>query len=105
MGNFVAFVLEGFDDLHLLGHTRVVGEHFLEGFSPFVDVRGLFGEEVEETPFTREEALQKSRHVVRLPREESMVRGMESVAKEGERGKECGRDKKSGPENRTALMD
>jgi hypothetical protein len=31
VGDFIAFVLDGLDDLHLLGNARVVREHFEEG--------------------------------------------------------------------------
>src|SRR5580658_7591677 len=67
VGDFVAFVLDGFDDLHLLGNARVVREHFEEGFRPVVNIFGLLGEKVEETLFTRHKPLQKSWHVVTLP--------------------------------------
>lgn len=67
MSDFVAFVLDGLDDLYLLGNTSVVREHFEESFRPFMDILGLLGEKVEETLFARHEALQKSWHVVTLP--------------------------------------
>ena len=71
MRDFVAFVLDGFDDLDLLGNTRVVGEHFEKGVGPGVDVGRLLGEEIKKSLFARQKALQKSGHVVRLPPEES----------------------------------
>src|SRR5882672_1615798 len=64
VSDFVAFVLEGFDDLHLLGHAGVVREHFEKGVGASIDIDGLFGEEVEETLFARQEPLQKSWHGV-----------------------------------------
>lgn len=64
VGNFVAFVLDGFDALHLLGHAGVVREHFDKGFGAVVDVFGLLGEKVEETLFTRQKPVQDSVHDV-----------------------------------------
>ena len=58
--NFIAFMLKSLDDLHLLGHARVVRKHFEKGVSAGVDIDGLFGEKVEETLFARQEPLQKS---------------------------------------------
>src|SRR6267378_3697943 len=55
VSDFVAFVLEGFDDLHLLGHAGVVREHFEKGVGASIDIDGLFGEEVKETLFARQE--------------------------------------------------
>ena len=62
MRDFIAFMLDGFDDLDLLGHARVVGKHFEQGFRPFVNVDRLLGEKVEETLFARQKPLQKSWH-------------------------------------------
>ena len=67
VGDFVAFVLDGFDDLHLFGDARVVREHLEEGFRPVVDVFGLLGKKVKKTLFARHQPLQKSWHVVTLP--------------------------------------
>ncbi len=64
MSDFVAFVLEGLDDLHLFGHAGVMREHLEQGVGPGVDVSRLLGKEVKETLFARQKALQKSRHVV-----------------------------------------
>ena len=49
----VAFVLYGFDDLHLLRDAGIVREHFEQGFGPHMNVRCLFGEEVKETHLAR----------------------------------------------------
>src|SRR2546421_2497477 len=64
VGKLVAFVLDGFDDLHLFRHAGVVREHFQQGFGAHMDIRCLFGEEVEETLFARQEPLQESWHDV-----------------------------------------
>ncbi len=64
MGNLVAFMLKGFDDLHLLGDGGVMREHFEQGIGPGVDVLGLLDEEAEETHFPRQESLQESVHGV-----------------------------------------
>src|SRR5258707_1163481 len=62
VGNLVALVLDGFDNLHLLRHTGVVRQHFMQGVGPYMDIRCLFGEKVEETNFARQKPLQKSWH-------------------------------------------
>jgi hypothetical protein len=62
--DFVAFVLDGFDGLHLLGHARVLRKHLLERFGSHDDVIRLFGEKAEEALFMRHQPLQKSWHVV-----------------------------------------
>ena len=63
MGDFVALVLDGFDALHLFRHAGVVVQHLEERFGAHVNVFGLRVKQVEETPFLRQEPLQKSRHV------------------------------------------
>src|SRR6516162_4049603 len=60
----ITFILESFDDLHLLRDAAVMLEHFEQGGGAFVDVGGLCGKEAEKPRLAREEALQKSRHVV-----------------------------------------
>src|SRR6266481_423890 len=62
VGDFVAFVLDGFDDLHLFRDAGVVREQFEQGFSPYMDIRGLLGKKVKETLFARQKPLQKSWH-------------------------------------------
>src|SRR5258706_10227821 len=62
VGNLVALVLDGFDDLHLLRHTGVVRQHFMQGVGPDMDIPCLFGEKVEETNFARQKPLQNSWH-------------------------------------------
>jgi len=57
-------MLESFDDLHLLGDAGVMLEHFEQGVGAFVDVGGLFGKEAEKPLLARQQALQKSSHVV-----------------------------------------
>src|SRR5207248_961017 len=64
VGYFVPFMLDGLDDLHLFRHAGVVREHFQEGVGPHMDIRCLFGEEVKEALFARQEPLQKSWHEV-----------------------------------------
>src|SRR6266436_46992 len=64
VGKLVAFMLDGFDDLHLFRDASVVREHFEQSFGPHVDVRCLFGEEVKEALFPRQEPLQKPWHGV-----------------------------------------
>ncbi len=63
VGDFVAFVLDGFDDLHLFRNAGVVREHFMQGFGAHMDIRCLFCKEDKETLFARQEPLQKSRHL------------------------------------------
>jgi len=60
----ITFMLESFDDLHLLGDAGVMLEHFEQGVGAFVDVGGLFGKEAEKPLLARQQALQKSSHVV-----------------------------------------
>ena len=67
VGKLVAFMLDGLDDLHLFRHAGVVREHFQQGIGPHMDIRCLFGEEVKETLFPRQEPLQKSWHGVDSP--------------------------------------
>ncbi len=62
VGNLVAFMFDGLDDLHLFRDAGVVREHFQQGFSARMDIGCLFGEEDEETLFARQESLQKSWH-------------------------------------------
>ena len=68
MGDFVALVLDGFDDLDLFGDAGVVREHLEEGFGTVVDIARLAGRNRwKKALFARHEALQKSWHVVTLP--------------------------------------
>src|SRR5216684_4804677 len=64
MGNLVAFMLKGFDDLHLLRDAGVMREHLEQSISPGMDIRCLFAKEVKETLFARQESLQESVHGV-----------------------------------------
>src|SRR5580692_3281704 len=64
--DFVAFMLDGLDALDLLGDAGVMREHFEEGFGAFVNILGLFGEEVKKALFARHNPLQKSIHGVGL---------------------------------------
>ena len=64
--DFVAFMLDGLDALDLLGDTRVMREHFEEGFGPLVNILGLLGEKVEKALFSWKNPLQKSVHGVGL---------------------------------------
>src|SRR5712664_2519420 len=74
VSDFVAFVLDGFYDLHLFGHPGVVRQHFMQGFGPHVDIPCLFCKEVKETLFARQEPLQESWHDVWLSPEEPVVK-------------------------------
>ena len=68
-------MLESFDDLHLLGDAGVMLEHFEQGVGAFVDVGGLFSKEAEKPLLARQQALQKSSHVVSdSPPEESVAK-------------------------------
>lgn len=49
----ITFMLESFDDLHLLGDAGVMLEHFEQGVGAFVDVGGLFGKEAEKPLLAR----------------------------------------------------
>ena len=71
VSDLVALMLEGFNNLDLFGYPGVMRQHFEQGLGPVVDVGRLLGKKVEETLFAGQEALQKSRHVVWLPPEES----------------------------------
>src|SRR6266851_3775707 len=62
VGDLVAFVLDGFNYLHLFGDTGVVREHFKQGIGAHMDIHRLFCKEVEETHFAWQEPLQKSWH-------------------------------------------
>src|SRR5882762_3735170 len=64
VGELIAFMLDGFDDLHLLRDAGVMREHCQQGFGADVDIRSLFGEKVEEPRFVRHKPLQKSWHGV-----------------------------------------
>src|SRR5260370_32671240 len=63
VGDLVAFVLDGFNYLHLFRDTGVVREQFKQGIRAHMNIGRLFGEEVEEALFARQEALQKSWHL------------------------------------------
>jgi hypothetical protein len=69
VGDFVAVVLDSLDALHLLGHARILRKHFQQSHSSGVDVFSLLGEKVEKALFARQEALQKSGHVMLSPEE------------------------------------
>ena len=63
----VALVLDGLDDLNLLGDTGVMLQHLGEGLSAGDDVFCLLLKENEKIAIARHEALQKSWHVTRSP--------------------------------------
>ena len=48
--NFFAIVLDGFDDLDLLRHSGVVGQHLREGLRAGNNVSAMFLEQDEELP-------------------------------------------------------
>src|SRR5262249_15722545 len=64
----VAVVFDGFDGLNLFGHAGVMRKQFNEGARAFFDVLRLLDEEFKKIVFARQKPLQKSWHVVRLPR-------------------------------------
>ena len=68
--NFIAIVLDGFDDLDLLRHSGVVGQHVREGLCAGNNVFRLFLEQDEEIPVVWHQPLQESWHGNSLPPEE-----------------------------------
>src|SRR5260370_1206337 len=65
---------EGFFDLFvqqaeniLLGHAGILRKHFQQSGRSGMDVLGLLHEQVKKALFARQEALQKSWHVMTLP--------------------------------------
>jgi len=67
VGDFISLMLDGLDDLDLLGNPGVMRKHFEEGFGAGMDILGLLGEKVEKSLFMRHKPLQKSWHDVTLP--------------------------------------
>src|SRR5208337_3815422 len=67
VGELVALMLNGLDDLDLLGDAGVMLQHLGEGLSAGDDVFSLLLKENEKIAIARHEPLQKSWHVTRSP--------------------------------------
>src|SRR5207249_776789 len=76
VGDLVAGVLDGLDDLHLFGHAGVMREQVKKSRGAALDVYGLLDEQGVETLFARHKPLQKSWHVERLPPQESWAKAV-----------------------------
>jgi hypothetical protein len=60
VGDFVAVVLDGLDDLHLFGHAGVMLKQFGEGVRTGNDIFRLLLKKNEKIPIMRHKPLQES---------------------------------------------